>query len=57
MLNIVRGLLSLILGIAFCVLQATNNFGDRHSNGYLFGGILIAFGLFRLYRGLVQRSG
>jgi hypothetical protein len=57
MVNIVRGLISLILGITFCVMQATNNFGNGRSNGYLIGGILIVFGIYRLYRGIVQRQG
>jgi hypothetical protein len=54
MYNIVRGVISLVIGIIFCVMQATGNFGNGRSNGYLVGGVLIAFGCYRLYRGILR---
>lgn len=55
MVNIIRGIISLVIGIAFCVMQATGNYPGRGMNGYLLGVLLIAFGGYRLFRGVTQR--
>jgi len=55
MYNIVRGIISIIIGVVFCVMQATGKFGTSRSSGYLFGVLIIVFGGYRLYRGLIQR--
>jgi uncharacterized membrane protein len=50
-----KGILGIIMGIFFCFMQATKSLGYSRSNGYLVGGILILFGIYRLCRGILQR--
>ena len=56
MVNIIRGVLCLVIGIVFCVAQATGNMHNRGTGGYLYGGLLIAFGIYRLYRGVTAQK-
>ena len=55
MYDIIRGVISLVIGITFCVLAAMGQFGANSSSRiYLCNILLIAFGAFRLYRGVTR---
>jgi hypothetical protein len=56
MSGVVRGVISLVVGIGLCIAQAAGGLPEGHNgNGYLAGGIIITFGLFRIGRGLMNR--
>ncbi len=56
LVNIIRGVLCIVIGILLCVGQGTGIMHDRGTGGYLYGGLLIAFGIYRLYRGITAQK-
>ncbi len=52
--RIARGAISVIIGIVFCIQQSAHQMGNA-TNGYVLGGLLIVFGIYRIAIGFNGR--